>query len=165
MFAQVGRGGDAWVRKEVGELLRPCVRIVIWILFRWARRLPQLSAGPHSWVYTDTQVFSRPSSSFLLLLLLLLSSNERYQRTRESARRFKEGMGLSTSLPPPGGLQTPRSIIWQLSGGILPEPNRRLLAFYNICAEYKKAIFQVFEPKPWLNNETTFFRERKQRRT
>jgi len=32
-------------------------------------------------------------------------------------------MGLSTSLPP-------------------PEPNRRLLAFYNICAEYKKAIFQ-----------------------
>ena len=46
------------------------------------------------------------------------------QRTRESARRFKEGMGLSTSLPP-------------------PEPNRRLLAFYNICAEYKKAIFKV----------------------
>ena len=33
-------------------------------------------------------------------------------------------MGLSTSLPP-------------------PEPNRRLLAFYNICAEYKKAIFKV----------------------
>ena len=47
------------------------------------------------------------------------------QRTRESARRFKEGMGLSTSLPP-------------------PEPNRRLLAFYNICAEYKKAIFKVW---------------------
>ena len=46
------------------------------------------------------------------------------QRTRESARRFKEGMGLSTSLPP-------------------PEPNRRLLAFYNICAEYKRAIFKV----------------------
>ena len=46
------------------------------------------------------------------------------QRTRESGRRFKEGMGLSTSLPP-------------------PEPNRRLLAFYNICAEYKKAIFKV----------------------
>ena len=71
MFAQVGRGGDAWVRKEVGELLRPCVRIVTWILFRWARRLPPLSAGPHSWVYTDTQVFSRPSSSFLLLLSFL----------------------------------------------------------------------------------------------
>ena len=27
-----------------------------------------------------------------------------------------------------------------------PEANRRLLAFYNICAEYKKAIFQVFKP-------------------
>ena len=88
------------------------------------------------------------------------SSIEHYQRTRESARRFKEGMGLSTSLPPPGGRQTPRSIhkmancVGKLLNGfftsLLPaEPNRRLLAFYNICAEYKKAIFQVFEPKPW----------------
>merc|ERR1719367_2705013 len=74
---------------------------------RWALRLPSLSDGPHSWVYTDTQ------------------------RTRESARRFKEGMGLSASLPP-------------------PEANRRLLAFYNICAEYKKAIFQGKKTKKEL---------------
>ena len=53
---------------------------------------------------------------------------------------------------------------WVFTSLLPAEPNRRLLAFYNICAEYKKAIFQVFKPKPWLNNETTFFRERKQRR-
>jgi len=74
---------------------------------RWAQRLPTLTSGPHDWVYTDTQ------------------------RTRESARRFKEGMGLSTSLPP-------------------PEPNRRLLAFYNICAEYKRAIFKGKKTKKEL---------------
>ena len=161
MFAQVGRGGDAWIRKEVG----------------FSDLVSELSFGSS----TDGLVDSLNSlldhtvgstltpRSFhvppLPSCCCCPSSIEHYQRTRESARRFKEGMGLSTSLPPPGGLQTPRSIIWQLSGGILPEPNRRLLAFYNICAEYKKAIFQVFKPKPWLNNETTFFRERKQRRT
>ena len=78
---------------------------------RWANRVPGLRAGNHSWIYTDTQV-CRDSCMVTL------------QRTRESARRFKEGLGCSTSLPP-------------------PEPNRKLLAFYNICKEYKKTIFQV----------------------
>ena len=47
-----------------------------------------------------------------------------HQRTRESARKFKEGMGGSSSLPP-------------------PLANRRLLVFYSLCREYKRAVFQV----------------------
>ena len=67
---------------------------------RWGTRLPGLQGKTITWGFTDTQ------------------------RTMESARKFKEGMGDTSDLPP-------------------PIKNKKVLAFYNICQAYKKAIFQV----------------------
>ena len=73
--------------------------------------------------------------------------------------RVQEGSRREWVSPPPSPLQNLTGEFRDLINGLEtasynPEPNRRLLAFYNICAEYKKAIFQVYAPMSYIGNST-----------